>query len=126
MIRAELLFVNLEGVQIIRLGRFLPPGFAIDQGDVVQNRPQVGVWDVGQARPGLERGFVITGNRFGLLLEVIADESETARGTKQSAIIGLLGLFQEFVRFDEGTRFPPRPDRPPDRKAAPSFLGLRM
>src|SRR5437016_10677751 len=71
----KLLFVNLERVQVVRLGRLLPARFSEDKRDVVEHRPQIGVREIFQMRPSRDRFLIVT-DRFFLLTEVIAEKSK--------------------------------------------------
>ena len=55
---SEMFFVKLERVQIIWLGRFLPSAPAINQSDIIQHRAEIGVADVAELAPDLDRLFV--------------------------------------------------------------------
>src|ERR1039457_4117989 len=59
VIRAKLLFINLQSVKIVRLRCFLPPSLSIDQGDVVQHRPEVGIREVRQFGTSLEGNLIV-------------------------------------------------------------------
>src|ERR1700748_2195101 len=98
MFRAELFLVNLEGMEVIRLGRFLPPGLSIDERDVVQDRAEIGIGNVRQPRAGLERGLVITERSLGFP-EIVANESQPSRGTKERALVRRLSFFEKGMRL---------------------------
>ncbi len=63
MLRPELLFVDLQGVQIIWLGRFLPARLAENERNVVEHGAEVGVRQVLQLRPGRDR-LLVKRDRF--------------------------------------------------------------
>ena len=77
MVGPELLLINVERVQIIGLGRFLPAGLAIDQRDVVQHRPEIGIREVRQLRSSLDR-LLVMGDRCISFAEIITKKSQAA------------------------------------------------
>src|ERR1700730_449055 len=100
VIRAKLLFINFQSVKIIRLRCFLPPGSSIDQGHLVQHRPEVGVRNALQFGANLEGSLVVPDGGIGFA-EIVAEKSKTAGGTKKGAVVDRFRFFQEAVYFDE-------------------------
>src|SRR4030088_2296353 len=86
MFRAEMFFVNLERMQIIGLGRFLPSCFSKNQRDVVQHRAEIGIRQIFQLSAGSDCFFIITDRLFHLP-EVVTGESEPAGRAVQRALI---------------------------------------
>ena len=98
MLRAELFLVNLERVQIIRLGRFLPAGLSKNQRDVVEHCSQIGIRQIVELGPGRDRFLVIT-DRFFLLAEVVAQKREPAGRAIEQTLIQRFGFFENAVSF---------------------------
>src|SRR5450432_1486925 len=100
MIRAKLLFINLQSVKIIRLRGFLPPGPSIDQGDVVQHRPEIGIREILQFGASLKGNLVVPDGGIGFA-KIVAEKSKPAGRTKKCAAVDRLGFFQKAVYFDK-------------------------
>src|SRR6476659_3342562 len=63
MLGPQLLFVKLERVQVVRLGRLLPAAPAVDECDVIQHRAELRMRNISKRGGGLDGSF-IESNRF--------------------------------------------------------------
>ena len=92
MVRAELFLVNLERVQIVRLGGLLPSGLPKNERDIVQDRTEVGIREIVYLATNGDRAF-IKPDGFFRLAELIAQKRQPPRGTKQRPLVRQLRFF---------------------------------
>ena len=102
---SEMFFIELERVQVTRLGRFLPSTPTVNESDIVEHRPQIGVAHVSEQAPGLD-GCLVVSDRFLFLSAHIAKVSQPARQPIDRLLIGRLNRvdgpqrsFQQYSRF---------------------------
>src|SRR4051812_19642316 len=100
MLRAELFFINIERVQVIGLGRFLPPSLPINESDVVEDGAEIRIGNIRQPGAGFESRLVISQRSFGFT-KVVANEAETPGGSKEGAIVDRLGFFQKRMGLNQ-------------------------
>ena len=102
---SEMFFIELERVQVTRLGRFLPSTPTVNESDIVEHRPQIGVAHVSELAPG-PNGCLVVSDRFLFLSAHIAKVSQPARQPIDRLLVGWLNrvdgpqrFFQQHSRF---------------------------
>src|SRR6266496_4943423 len=100
MVRAELLLINLQGVQIIRLRCLLASRFSENEGNIVQHRAEVRVRQIFQLGAGRNR-FLVKTDRFFGLAQVIAQKGKSPRGAKKSTLVERFCFIEDRMRFEK-------------------------
>ena len=95
---SEMFFIELERVQVTRLGRFLPSTPTVNESDIVKHRPQIGVAHVPKLASG-PNGCLVVRDRFLFLFAHIAEVSQSSGQPINRPLVGRLDRVNDLQRF---------------------------